>query len=254
LIKKIFITGASSGLGWALAKSYDSENNILGLVGRNKENLLKLQKQLSCRSQILVADVAKPNSMRIAASIFKKRYGSPDIIIANAGVSSGTLASKQEDLEIIHKIFQINFHGVLNTFSPFMDDFLKKKQGQLVAIASVAGVRGLPGAGAYSASKSALINYMESIRVELKKFNIHVTTISPGYIITPMTNINTYRMPFLIEAEQAATKIIKIIEKKKSHAILPWQMSMVAKIMHILPNFLWDFFAKNGPKKKRNIL
>ena len=153
MIKKIFITGASSGLGWALAKSYDSENNILGLVGRNKENLLKLQKQLSCRSQILVADVAKPNSMRIAASIFKKRYGSPDIIIANAGVSSGTLASKKEDLEIIHKIFKINFHGVLNTFSPFMDDFLKRKQGQLVAIASVAGVRGLPGAGAYSASK-----------------------------------------------------------------------------------------------------
>ena len=254
MIKKIFITGASSGLGWALAKGYDSENNILGLVGRNKENLLKLQKQLNCRSQVLVADVAKPNSMLIAANTFKKKYGSPDIVIANAGVSSGTLASKKEDLEVIHKIFQINFHGVLNTFNPFMDDLLKSKQGQLVAIASVAGIRGLPGGGAYSASKSALINYMESIRVELKKFNIHVTTISPGYIKTPMTKINTYPMPFLIDAEQAATKIIHIIDKKKSHAILPWQMSLVAKIMHILPNYLWDFLAKNGPKKKRNIL
>jgi NAD(P)-dependent dehydrogenase (short-subunit alcohol dehydrogenase family) len=131
LIKKILITGASSGLGWALAKGYDSENIILGLIGRNKENLLKLQKELNCRSQILVADVAKPNSMRIAANTFKKKYGSPDIIIANAGVSSGTLASKKEDLEVIHKIFQINFHGVLNTFNPFMDDLLKSKQGQL---------------------------------------------------------------------------------------------------------------------------
>ena len=252
--KKVLITGASSGIGLALAKNYDSNNTILGLLGRNKENLNKLQKQLKCCSIVLVADVTKPNSMKIAADTFKRKYGSPDLIIANAGVSSGSLAAKKQDLKIVQKIFQTNFNGVLNTFNPFINDFIKKERGQLVAIASVAGIRGLPGAGAYSASKSALINYMESIRIELKKFNIQVTTISPGYIKTPMTNLNEYHMPFLINSDSAAKKIISIIKKNKSHTILPWQMAIIGKIMHILPNFVWDFLAKNSPQKKRRVL
>ena len=249
--KKIFITGASSGIGWAIAKQLDAHNVSLGLVGRNKKRLLALQKQLQCTSFVLPAHVENVVSMQKAADKFKQLCGCPDIVIANAGVSSGTLAADSKDLEIIQKIFQINFHGVLNTFNPFVGDFIQNKQGQLVAVASVAGIRGLPGAGAYSSSKSALINYMESIRVELKKFNIFVTTISPGYIKTPMTDINNYPMPFLIDAESAAKKIIKIINKKKSHAILPWQMSIIAKIMHILPNWLWDLLAKNSPGKKK---
>ena len=161
---KIFITGASSGIGAEIARQYSllNRDNVIGLIGRNKTKLSKLHKQLGCKSLPIVADVSDFNSIETAAQIFLSEYGLPDIVIANAGVSSGTLLQNKDDIEVIEKMFKINFHGVVNTFHPFVSSFMKQKSGHLVAIASVAGIRGLPGAGAYSASKAALINYMES--------------------------------------------------------------------------------------------
>jgi short-subunit dehydrogenase len=127
----------------------------------------------------------------------------------------------------------------------------KNGAGCLVGISSVAGIRGLPGASAYSASKSALTNYLEGLRVELSSYGLDVITIAPGYIVTPMTDVNPYPMPFIIEAESAAKKIIAAIRQKKTYTIIPWQMAIIARIMHLLPNWIWDFLAKKSPRKPR---
>ena len=142
----------------------------------------------------------------------------------------------------------------MHTFLPFMKTFKKRKSGQLVGIASVAGIRGLPGSGAYSASKAALMNYLESMRIEMLPFNIQVTTIAPGYIKTPMTHSNPYAMPFILEADKAVSLFIKAIDRKEKFIIIPWQMNIVAKLMRLLPASVWDFLAKRGPKKLRAMI
>ena len=183
-----------------------------------------------------------------------KTVGIPDIVIANAGVSTGTLNSEKEDLVTFKRVMDINLYGVMHTFLPFMKPFKKRKSGQLVGIASVAGIRGLPGSGAYSASKAALMNYLESLRIEMLPFNIQVTTIAPGYIKTPMTNDNTYTMPFILEVDEAVKRFMKAIDRKEKFIIIPWQMNIVGKLMRLLPASVWDFLAKRGPKKLRAMI
>ena len=183
-----------------------------------------------------------------------KTVGIPDIVIANAGVSTGTLNSEKEDLVTFKRVMDINLYGVMHTFLPFMKPFKKRKSGQLVGIASVAGIRGLPGSGAYSASKAALMNYLESMRIEMLPFNIQVTTIAPGYIKTPMTHSNPYAMPFILEADKAVSLFIKAIDRKEKFIIIPWQMNIVGKLMRLLPASAWDFLAKRGPKKLRAMI
>ena len=155
---------------------------------------------------------------------------------------------------IIRYLIEINLFGVMHTFLPFIKVFKKEKSGQLVGIASVAGIRGLPGSGAYSTSKAALINYLESLRIEMKPFGIHVTTIAPGYIHTPMTRHNRYAMPFILDVDVAVSRFIKAIQNKKGFVIIPWQMNIVGTIMKLLPSFVWDFLAKGGPKKIRKMI
>jgi len=125
------------------------------------------------------------------------------------------------------------------------------QSAHLVGIASVAGIRGLPGAGAYSASKAAAIAYLESLRVEMLHHNIAVTTIAPGYIRTPMTDINTYKMPFLMDVDIAAHKFVNAIARKRRFVVIPWQMGWVARLMRLIPPVLWDKLAKNAPHKPR---
>jgi short-subunit dehydrogenase len=183
-----------------------------------------------------------------------KTVGIPDIVIANAGVSTGTLNSEKEDLVTFKRVMDINLYGVMHTFLPFMKPFKKRKSGQLVGIASVAGIRGLPGSGAYSASKAALMNYLESLRIEMLPFNIQVTTIAPGYIKTPMTHSNPYAMPFILEVDEAVSLFMKAIDRKEKFIIIPWQMNIVGKLMRLLPASVWDFLAKRGPKKLRAMI
>jgi short-subunit dehydrogenase len=124
-------------------------------------------------------------------------------------------------------------------------------QGQLVGVASVAGIRGLAGAGAYSASKAAAINYLESLRIEMAPYSINVTTIAPGYVRSPMTDVNQFGMPFLLDADVFAKRFVKAVAAKKRFAVIPWQMSLVVKIMRLIPPCLWDFLSKNAPQKSR---
>ena len=251
---KVFITGASSGIGESLAHQYAKEGATLGLVGRRLELLTKLKSNIKTDCEIYAVDVSDQKKLEKAANHFIKKYGPPDIVIANAGVSTGTLAGEKKDLDTFKRVIEINLFGVIHTFLPFIEVYKKKKSGQLVGIASVAGIRGLPGSVAYITSKAALINYLESLRIEMRPFGIHVTTIAPGYIHTPMTQHNRYTMPFILDADAAVSRFMKAIRNKKCFVIIPWQMKIVGTIMKFLPAPLWDFLAKGGPKKIRKMI
>lgn len=260
---KVFITGASSGIGEALAyeyaKRYQNQDTIIGLVARRSQHLHALKQTLESCYQVKCAiyplDVRDSVTLVDAANNFIQQYGAPNIVIGSAGVSSGTLTENAEDTNAFQAVMDINVMGLVNTFQPFIQAMHSAansgQPAQLVGIASVAGIRGLPGAGAYSASKAAAIAYLESLRVEMLHHNIAVTTIAPGYIRTPMTDINTYNMPFLMDADIAAHKFVNAIERKKRFVVIPWQMGWVARLMRLIPPVLWDLLAKNAPHKPR---
>lgn len=255
----IFITGASSGIGNALAHEYAKRftNTVanIGLVARHSEHLQKLAKELQSQYNISCAiyplDVREATALETAARDFIARFGVPNIVIANAGVSRGTLTELKEDIAAFKAIFDINVMGMMHTFQPFIAAMKTAKQGQLVGVASVAGIRGVPGSSAYSASKAAVISYCESLRTEMQHFNIAVSTIAPGYIRTPMTELNQYKMPFLMDADVFAQQFANAVETKVRFKIIPWQMGIVARLMRFIPPFLWDFVMKNAPHKKR---
>ena len=260
-MKKIFITGASSGIGLALAceyaSQYSNQNVVLGLIGRKLAALEDIARELESQQNttcvIYALDVRDSVALQKAANDFMMLYGTPNIVIAAAGVSRGTLTEYEEDIPAFQAIMDINVMGMVHTFSPFITAMNNStdEQKQLVGIASVAGIRGLPGAGAYSASKAAAISYLESLRVEMQKYDITVTTVAPGYIRTPMTNINAYKMPFLMEADVFAKKCISAIEHQRRFIIIPWQMGWVAKLLRFIPAALWDWLMRNAPHKER---
>ena len=200
-------------------------------------------------------DVTDAAALQAAAEDFMARSSTPDIVIANAGVSSGTLTECREDLDVIRRIFDINVFGIAATFSPFIPAMRQSakegRPGRLVGIASVAGIRGLPGAEAYSASKAAAISYLESLRLEMRSSGIKVVTIAPGYIETPMTAINPYPMPFMLPAAEAARRFARTIERGASYTVIPWQMGIVAKGLRLLPNWLYDRLFAKAPRKPR---
>ena len=258
---KVFITGASSGIGSALAAHYAAAGAVLGLAARRGEALAVLADGLSAHAAATIAcyrlDVTDAAALRSAADDFIARFGVPDIVIANAGVSSGTLSECAEDLAVIRRILEVNVYGLAATFSPFiapMRAAAKTGQpGRLVGIASVAGIRGLPGAEAYSASKAAATVYLESLRLEMRASGVRVVTIAPGYIATPMTAVNPYPMPFLITADEAARRFARAIERGTSYTVIPWQMGIVAKLLRMLPNALYDRLFANAPRKPRGL-
>jgi short-subunit dehydrogenase len=247
---KVIISGASSGLGMALARHYAMLGATLGLIARNKEPLETLAKDLP-GTFFYAADVRNIQSIQAAARDFIQRCGCPDIVIANAGISRGTLTEHAEDSEVFESILATNVTGMVNTFQPFIVAMRASGQGSLVGIASIAGYRGLPGGSAYSASKAAAISYLESLRVEMFGSGISVITICPGYIVTPMTANNPFRMPFILTAETVAKKIVRIIKRKKLYAVIPWQMAIVARVLKLLPNFIYDRLFTAIPRKPR---
>ena len=254
---RVFITGASSGIGSALARHYAARGASLGLAARRGEQLQTLAGELIGIGAAAVSchplDVVDADALRHAAEEFTRQTGTPDIVIANAGVSSGTLTEHQEDLAVIRRILEINVFGMAATFSPFIAAMQKRGSGRLVGIASVAGIRGLPGAEAYSASKAAAIAYLESLRLEMRPSGVKVVTIAPGYIETPMTAINPYPMPFMLPAKEAARRFARAIEHGTSYTVIPWQMGIVAKGLRLLPNWLYDRLFTNAPRKPRNL-
>ncbi len=251
--QRVFITGASSGIGEALARHYAAHGACVGLVARRGEQLAKLMASLPGQHASYALDVSDAAALAKAANDFIERFGVPDIVIANAGVSVGTLAGEAEDLAALKRVIDINVLGLANTLQPFISAMRATGHGTLVGIASVAGVRGLPGAGAYSASKAAAIALLESTRVELRGTGIKVVTISPGYIATPMTANNPYPMPFIMPANEAASRMAKAIERGLSYTVIPWQMGLVGKLLRLLPNAVFDVLFARAGRKPRNL-
>lgn len=190
--------------------------------------------------------------MQRAAADFSARFGTPDIVIANAGVSAGTLSELAGDLAAFRRVMDVNVYGMAVSFQPFVAALRARRGGTLVGIASVAGFRGLPGAAAYSASKSAAITYLESLRTELSGSGVAVVTICPGYVRTPMTAANPYRMPFILDADEAARRFARAIAAKRRLAVIPWQMAIAAFALRNLPNWLYERLFRNAPRKPRN--
>ena len=186
-----------------------------------------------------------------AAAAFIARFGPPDVVIANAGVSRGTLTDEAGDAVAFREVMDINVLGMVHTFAPFVASMRSARRGALAGIASVAGFRGLPGAGAYSASKAAAIAYLESLRLELTGSGVAVVTICPGYIATPMTAGNPYPMPFLMSVNRAAGKIARAIARRRRFYVLPWPMAIVGCVLRILPRPLYDLAFAHAPRKPR---
>jgi short-subunit dehydrogenase len=252
-VRNVFITGASSGIGAALARHYAAQGALVGLVARRGEVLQKLAAELGGATWFRAGDVADPEFMRQAAKDFCMRHGVPDAVIANAGISVGTLGGAPADVAVLERILRTNVVGIAATLQPFVAPMRERGNGKLAGIASVAGIRGLPGGGAYSASKSAAITLLESLRVELHGSGVQVITICPGYIDTPMTRVNSYRMPFLLAADEGARRIARAIDAGRSLAVIPWQMRIVAWALRALPNWLYDRLFARAPRKPRNL-
>jgi hypothetical protein len=252
--KSVVITGATSGLGLALAQHYLERGAVVGAIARRAGLLQALSEQFPRQVFCYALDVRDAPALQAAARDFIARAGAPDIVIANAGVSIGTLTRHAEDVDVFQGVMDINVLGVVKTFQPFVETMRASGRGKLVGIASVAGFRGLPGAGAYSASKAALISYLESLRVELHGSGIRVVTICPGYIKTPLTAINPYPMPFILEADEAARRIARVIASGKSFTVVPWQMALMGRLLKGLPNRLYDFLFSKAPHKPRKLI
>jgi len=250
----VFITGASSGIGAAFARHYAAQGATLGLAARRADLLETLGRSLPVPAYTYPLDVTDAAALAHAGADFMARAGVPDIVIANAGVSAGTLTEAAEDHAVFSRILAVNVLGLAHTFSPFIAPLRAAGRGRLVGIASVAGIRGLPGAGAYSASKAAAINYLESLRIELRGSGVRVVTLAPGYIATPMTAVNPYPMPFILPAAEAVRRMARHIDAGRSYAVVPWQMAVAARLMRLAPNRLFDRLFAHAGRKPRGLV
>jgi NAD(P)-dependent dehydrogenase (short-subunit alcohol dehydrogenase family) len=254
-LRRVFITGASSGLGAALALRYAQLGATLGLLARRGDALEALIATLPHpeKHRAYAVDVNDHQGIRNAALDYIEHAGGIDVVIASAGISYGTLTEYgQEDLPVFASLLATNVTATFATFAPFVGPMkAQRTPARLVGIGSVAGIRGLPGGGGYSASKSAVITYCESLRVEMAPHGIDVVTICPGYIDTPMTRHNAYAMPFLMAPDKFAAAAVRAIERGTSYTVIPWQMGVVAKLLRALPNPVYDWAFSNAPHKAR---
>lgn len=250
----VFITGASSGIGQALAWRYYQAGYTLALVARRVDEIQAWAQARgldATRWCVYGADVAAVDSIVAASQQCLQQQGVPDVVIANAGISIGMDTAIRGDLDVMSRTFAVNNVGLAATFHAFIDPMVRRGSGRLVGIGSVAGIRGLPGHGAYCASKAAVISYCESLRGELRHAGVQVSTICPGYIDTPLTQKNRYRMPFLMSAEDFAARAYHAIAAGDSYRVIPWQMGWLAKGLRLLPNSLFDKALAGRPRKRR---
>lgn len=249
----VFITGASSGIGTAFAEHYARRGATLGLAARRADALAALAARLDTPAATFPLDVADTDALRGAAGAFMAAHGVPDVVIANAGISVGTEGGAPEDVAVLERILRVNVVGLAATLQPFVAPMRARGSGRLVGIGSVSGVRGLPGAGAYCASKAAAMTLLESLRLDCHGTGVRVVTLSPGYIDTPMTRGNPYPMPFLMAPEKFAAKAAAAIERGTSYTVIPWQMGVAALALRALPNGLYDRLFARAPRKPRGL-
>jgi short-subunit dehydrogenase len=249
-----FITGASSGIGRAMAVALHRRGYRLALVARRGDEIEAWTREAGWDTStyaVFVADVRDVAAITGAGRTCLQRLGLPDLVIANAGISIGIDSAVYEDLEVMRSVYETNNIGLAATFQPFIRPMVARGSGALVGIASVAGIRGLPGHGAYCSSKAAVISYCESLRSELRPSGVRVTTIAPGYIDTPLTRANRFPMPFLMAADAFAERAVETMLRGRSYRVIPWPMAIAAKLLRLLPNALFDRMLIGQPRKAR---
>ena len=236
------------------SKEFAANGATLGLVARREDKLKELIAELPNPElhTAIVCDVTDRDRLIEEARKFDEACGGVDIAVACAGISVGVKTQYREDLDVFDKVFDTNVFAMASTFHAFIDPMIKRKRGTLVGIASVAGIRGLPGSEAYCASKSAAITYCESLRVEMQKYGVKVVTISPGFVKTPLTAHNPYKMPFIMEPEAFAKEAVKVIMVGKKYATIPWEMGVLSKILRLIPNWLFDKILASRKQKPRS--
>ncbi len=251
----VFITGASSGIGLALAARYARAGWRLALVARRTGEMQAwvVAQGLEARACVYGADVAQSDSIVAAGLACIAAQGLPDVVIACAGISVGMDSADRADLDVMRDTFATNNTGLAATFHPFLRAMRQRGSGTVVGVASVAAIRGLPGHGAYCASKAAVVAYCESLRGECRRQGVQVVTLLPGYIATPLTAKNPYSMPFLMQAHDFAEQAYRAIMSGSSYRVIPWQMGVLAKVLRLLPNTLYDrLMAGRGRKPRRS--
>lgn len=251
----VFITGASSGIGQALAGHYLRAGWRLALVARRgpvMRSWLESRGGASAGDHaVYVADVSHGDSLSAAVHECLRHQGLPDVVIANAGISIGMDTGAAQDLDVLARTLATNVTGLAATFQPFLGPMRERGRGRLVAVASVAGVRGVPGQAAYCASKAAVISYCESLRSELGGSGVSVLTLCPGFVATPLTARNRYPMPFLLTADAFARRAARAIASRASYRVIPWPMAIVARVLPLLPNGWFDRLMARQPRKRR---
>jgi NAD(P)-dependent dehydrogenase (short-subunit alcohol dehydrogenase family) len=250
----LFITGASSGIGQAMALEWARRGGRLALVARRGDEMrawIAAQGWPADRAAVYLADARDVPAMTAAGRDCIAAQGLPDVVIANAGVSIGVDMSVAADIDVLRLVLETNNIGMAATFQPFIAPMRERGGGRLVGIASVAGIRGLPGHAAYSLSKAGVISFCESLRVELRSSGVRVVTIAPGYIDTPLTQGNSYSMPFLMPADKFARQALDAIAAGVGMRVIPWQMGVLARLLRILPNGIYDRVLAGRPRKAR---
>lgn len=250
-IPNVVLTGACGGLGRAMAERYLARGARIALVGLEREVLEAIAATAPDRCAVYTPDVSDSTAMQVMARDWCEHFGTPDVVIANAGVAGGYLTEDAADLAVMRRIVEINLIGVATTFQPFIAAMRARGRGTLVGIASLAGRRGLPGNGAYCASKAGLIRYLESLRAEERGTGLTVLTVTPGYLRTALTAGNRFAMPGLLEPEVAADRILEAIERGRTRLDLPRRTAWLARALALLPGAWHDRLLARQPRKPR---
>ncbi|PKL82601.1 MAG: alcohol dehydrogenase [Ignavibacteriae bacterium HGW-Ignavibacteriae-3] len=249
--KVVLITGASSGIGKALAFGLAKENCKLILIARRIELLEKLIYQLpktGNQSLVIKCDVSKKEEVISAYSEIRNRFGGVDVAVLNSGTGH-TVTVKNYNSRFAEEAFGANVFGIVYWVEQLLPDLIKKKEGIIAGVSSLADNRGFSGSGFYCASKAAASIYLEGLRIELKSYGIKVITVRPGFVNTPMTANNKYRMPYLMEPGRAADIIIDGIKNGKRVIQFPWQMVLLTRLAGILPGSFYEWLAGNSKFK-----
>src|SRR5436853_2277442 len=246
--KVVFITGASSGIGRALAVELGKKGATLGLLARRAEVLNEIVGEVESvggHALALPVDVRDADAVRVAADELRGKFGRIDLLVANAGVGVTSDAKDLNPLDVAN-VININVLGAVNSVTAVLPEMIKQGSGQLVVISSLAAYRGLPKSGAYCASKAAVSAFFESLRVDLRGSGLDVTIVHPGFIKTPLTAGREARLPWLQDVEPAVKKMVNAIERRKKSYAFPWQLATLVRVGMIMPNFLYDWIASRN--------
>lgn len=249
--QNVVLSGACGGLGQALARQLIAEGARVALVGLDTGRLQALADAAPQRCAVYTPDVADGAAVQAMAKDWIARAGTPDLVIANAGVAGGYDTAQAEDLQVFRRMLEINLLGAACTFQPFVVPMRSAGRGALVGVASLAGRRGLPGNGAYCASKAGLAVYLQSLRAELRSAGVQVTTVSPGYLRTALTAGNRFAMPGLMEPEAAAARILAGVARGREDLVLPRRLGWLASALGLLPDRLHERILLCQPRKPR---